>query len=226
MDGTNKEQPESLDDLLAAVVRFIKRRGVSLSEPSVWSYPEPTDIPHLNEIALQLQELLATENRTRVPVGGECGMHAKHAEVALDALLPSLAPVLEFADRCVMARPRPGSPVGPRALRRIQESAPRIHLLAERAAEMRLLLIELREMLGLFVPSDAKLALADRSWKTLYAYRLDRAGVPREVIADAIGDFDEISPRAPDSERQDERDKKVDNLRKRLERFNEKIQGE
>jgi hypothetical protein len=226
MDSTSNVQPESLDDLHAAVIRFIKRSGVELPEPSVWSYPELTDAPYVDDVVWELQELLATENRTRVPVGGECRVHAKRAEAALDALLSSLAPVLEFVDRCAMARFRPGSPLKPRALERIQASAPRIHLLVDRAAELRLLLIELREILELFVPSDAKLGVGDLNWKTVYAYRLDRAEVPRDVIADAIGDFDEISPRAPESEQQDERDKKVDNLRKRLERFNEKIRGE
>lgn len=183
-------------------------------------------MPYLDEIVCELQELLEKENRMRVPVGGECRAHAEQAESALDALLPALASVLELVDGAAMAKFKPGSPLRPRALERIQRSAPKIHLLADRAAETRLLLIELREMLELFVPSDAKLGVHEPNWRTMYAYRLDRLEVPRDVIADAIGDFDEISPRAPESEQQDERDKKVDSLRKRLERLNAKIQGE
>jgi hypothetical protein len=236
------ESTTVLQELHASVVRYLLRQGVKLSSPSVFGYDgvNADDDDDICTIVLELQEVLAAANETRMPVGGDCRTQtealtraldtlipllepAKAALDALEAQIPTLGPVVTFFDQCALAKFKPNSRFEPPALKLMQQLAPRVHMTVDAAAQLRARLPDLISGLAHFEPAVAKLGFDANQWPTFFAYKLSKAGVALEVIADAIGLFDEISPRLPESDRLDERDRKVDSLRRRLNRFDEKL---
>lgn len=181
--------------------------------------------PHLDVICDQLNRVLRTIEEQRLPIATRWRGMVELATRRLDELLSISAPVLHLVDHCVGAKFRAGSRFEPRRLKQFQRQAPRIHHLFDLLAELRARLIDLPNLFSFILPAPATVTIPEEQVATLYAYYLTRAGVPTQVAADAIGEFDEISPRTDESVRLTEQEHKVCALRRRIRRFEANLRG-
>lgn len=218
------ENESHLEELQNAVVRYVtKETGQKLE--SIWAYVSTGEHPVVDDAVVALMDTLADEARLKSPVGDDCRAQAELTSAHLDGLLKSIGAVLKLVDQSAGVQFRPGSAFEPPMLKATQRNATRVHSVADHAAQLRAGLPGLIEFLDAFVPSMAKAGFGQSTLPTLYAQKLTQLGHDPALVAEIIGDYDDISPRLPDLARADEQDKRVVALRKRLNRVNAKLQG-